>query len=355
MKSTIVKQFGPGKDNPRNSEGAFLRLDNGDILYAYSHYCGESCHDHAACNIWMTRSSDEGDTWSEPKEIVNASFYGVKNIMSVSAMRLLDGRYCFYFLSKEADMATKIRRAVSVDGENFTPEVCDCTYPNAYYVTNNDRFVRLKSGQVVAPSAYYTLKAIRRYEIERPRARTTAMLSDDDGKTWYRADFMLDTHSKSGGNRGLQEPGIIERENDIYLYMRTGYGCQYQSISTTGMNGFETFEPSDFTAPGSPMLIKEFDGVMYAIYNPIPRYNGIFEYEGTWGRTPMVIRKSTDGGNTWGPLNVLASEKERGYSYPAMIKTNDGHLLVGMCMGNASDGNNLCRLGIFKVDISTIE
>ena len=28
----------PGPDNPRNSEGAFLTLPEGEILYAYSRY-----------------------------------------------------------------------------------------------------------------------------------------------------------------------------------------------------------------------------------------------------------------------------------------------------------------------------
>jgi hypothetical protein len=103
------------------------------------------------------------------------------------------------------------------------------------------------------------------------------------------------------------------------------------------------------------MQIKEFDGVMYAIYNPIPRYNGIFEDEGTWGRTPMVIRKSTDGGKTWGTLNILADDITRGYGYPAVFKTDDNCLLIGTCMGDAKDGNTLCRLGIFKVEIDSIE
>lgn len=30
----------PGPDNPRNSEGAFLTLENGEILYGYSRYKG---------------------------------------------------------------------------------------------------------------------------------------------------------------------------------------------------------------------------------------------------------------------------------------------------------------------------
>ncbi len=354
MNITLTRQFAPGDNNPRNSEGAFIRK-NGDILFAYSRYRGESCHDHATCDIWLTRSSDEGNTWSEPVEIATAGFFGTNNIMSVSAVEQRDGSIGFYYLIKENDMSTTLGRSVSCDGISFVTERCVCNVPTAYYVINNDRIVRLKNGQLVAPAAFYTLEAIRNYDVKKPSAKVTAFLSDDDGKTWYTANFVLGVEYTAGGGRGLQEPGIIEREKDLMIFMRTGLGCQYVSYSTEGINGFKTVEPSDFTSPNSPMQIKEFDGIMYAVYNPVPRYNGIFEHEGTWGRTPMVIRKSTDGGKTWGTLNVLADDITRGYGYPAVFKTDDNCMLIGTCMGDARDGNTLCRLGIFKVGIDSIE
>ncbi len=355
MNIALTHQFAPGSDNPRNSEGAFIRDKNGDILFAYSRYHGQSNHDHATCDIWLARSSDEGNSWSEPTELAKAEFFGVDNIMSVSAVEHNDGSIGFYYLIKENDMSTTLGRSVSYDGINFVTERCECHVPVGYYVINNDRIVRLKNGQLVAPAAFYTLEGIKNYEIKKPNAKVTAFLSDDDGKTWYDADFMLGIEYKAGGGRGLQEPGIIERENDLMIFMRTGLSCQYVSYSTTGINGFKEAQPSDFTSPNSPMQIKEIDKVMYAIYNPVPRYNGIFEHEGTWGRTPMVIRKSTDGGENWGEINVLADEITRGYCYPALFKTDDGHLLIGTCMGDAADGNTLCRLGIFKVEIDSIK
>ena len=50
MKTRIVHQIPPSENNPRNSEGAFIRAKNGDILFAYSRYKGDSVHDHAACD-----------------------------------------------------------------------------------------------------------------------------------------------------------------------------------------------------------------------------------------------------------------------------------------------------------------
>ena len=48
MNVRLLHQIPPAPDNPRNSEGAFLRGKQGEILFAYSRYHGESCHDHAA-------------------------------------------------------------------------------------------------------------------------------------------------------------------------------------------------------------------------------------------------------------------------------------------------------------------
>ncbi len=353
MNKRLVYQRGPGEDNPRNSECDFARLANGDILMAYSRYHGTSSKDHAPCDIWYCRSTDEGETWSEPREMANAAFFGVNNIMSVSAVEQLDGSIGFYYLIKEADMSTTLGRSVTRDGEQFVTERCGFDCPPMYYTVNNDRIVRLKNGQLAAPTSVFDMQEAT--SSKGKNGKVTVLLSDDDGKTWYPADFMLGVDYTASERRGLQEPGIIELADKLWLFIRTGFGCQYQSISTEGIHGFKTVEPTDFTSPRSPMQVKEFDGVLYAAYNPIPKYNGRIEAKGTAGRNPMVLRKSLDGGKTWGPLNILGDEPERGYSYPALFQTRDGHLMIGLCMGSGADGNNLCRLGIYKVKIDSIE
>ena len=108
----------PSADNPRNSEGDFIRLDDGRIMYAYSCYHGKSHLDHSPCDIAAIYSADEGETWSEPRIIARAADYGVDNIMSVSALRLLDGKIAVYYLCKEEDGHTSLARAISEDGEH---------------------------------------------------------------------------------------------------------------------------------------------------------------------------------------------------------------------------------------------
>ena len=354
MNVRLIHQFPPSPGNPRNSEGAFLRGKSGEILFAYSRYRGDSFHDHAACDIALTVSRDEGKTWSESRIIARAADFGTQNIMSVSAVEQRDGRLAFYFLIKENDFTTTLGRAISADGENFTVERCAARFPAAYYVVNNDRIVRLSDGRLVAPASYIT--ALENRTEAHCEMIATALVSDDDGASFYKADFDFTTTDPVNARYGHQEPGMLERpDGSVYLWMRTGYGCQYESVSDAGLNGFFRPRPSEFTSPASPMQIKAAGETVYAVYNPIPRYNGRQLIPGSWGRTPIVLRKSTDGGYTYGKLNVIEDDPARGYCYPAIFGTNDGRLLIAYCRGNEADGNTLCRLGIAEIDADTIE
>lgn len=358
MKVNLVCQFPPAEGNPRNSEGAFIRSKDGSILFAYSRYYGTSNHDHATCDIALVRSTDEGKTWSEPEIIARAADFGVDNIMSVSAMTQKNGDIAFYFLIKECDFSSTIGRTVSADGVNFVSERCEADFPSAYYVVNNDRLVRLSDGRLVAPASRLT-KEQNRTEYQTVGAHfvsyTTCLISDDDGKSFYAADFEFATDDPVNANVGLQEPGLMQRDDGtLYLWMRTNYGCQYESESAGDINCFSKPRPSCFTSPVSPMQMKKIDGTVYAVYNPIPNYNGRIREPGTSGRTPFVIRKSTDGGHNFGELNVIEDDVTRGYCYPALFKTKDDCMLIAYCRGDLKDGNTLCRLGINRVELSEI-
>ena len=184
---------------------------------------------------------------------------------------------------------------------------------------------------------------------------TTLLVSEDDGKRFFKADFDFTTTDPQNARYGLQEPGVLAREDgSLYLWMRTNYGCQYESGSPGELNGFSTPRPGPFTSPPSPMQIKTVNGVTYAVYNPIPRYNGREYLPETGGRTPLVIRKSMDGGRNFGQLNIIEDDPNRGYCYPAILGTRDGYLLLAYCRGSAEDGNMLCRLGIARIEIASV-
>src|SRR6187399_2326094 len=79
----------PGPGNPRNSEGAFVTLKDGRILFVYTHFTGGRL-DHAAAHLVSRVSTDGGLTWSDKDELVLPN-EGTLNVMSVTMLRLADG------------------------------------------------------------------------------------------------------------------------------------------------------------------------------------------------------------------------------------------------------------------------
>ena len=91
MESDIKLQLFSSPGNPRNSEGSFVKLGDGTILFAYSRFSGDSWHDHDGADIALIRSVDGGESWSEPEIFVKHDSE-CKNLMSVSFLRLRSGR-----------------------------------------------------------------------------------------------------------------------------------------------------------------------------------------------------------------------------------------------------------------------
>ena len=96
----IIKDLPPTLGNARNSEGSFIRLKSGRIVFAYSYFKGDSAHDNACCNIAMIYSDDDGLSFSEPKIVLTAKECGADNIMSVSLLEMLDGSVGVFYVSK---------------------------------------------------------------------------------------------------------------------------------------------------------------------------------------------------------------------------------------------------------------
>ena len=351
MLGRIVCDLGRSENNPRNSEGAFIRAKSGDILFAYSKYTGESANDHAPCDIALLRSSDEGESWRFDKIIARAKDFGTENLMSVSSLTHLDSSISFYFLVKEADGTSTYGVVTSPDGDNFyaaDAKRCGFLARSAYYVINNDRILRTSDGNLLLPAARYD-------EIREPlpAAVATILISEDDGKSFRETSVELRSEHTINALYGLQEPGITEADEGLYFWFRTNYGCQYFSVSKGTSLDFTEPLPSPFTSPRSPMQIKKIDGEYFAIYNPIPSYNGRESL--CAGRTPIVIRRSLDNKN-YGEINVIEDDDTRGYCYPAIFKTADDSLLISYCRGDKAVSESiLSRTGINKISLSDIK
>ncbi len=359
----IVKEFPPSDENPRSSEGDFIKLKDGRIAFAYSRFrAGFS--DGSTCDLAVSFSSDNGETWSKERVFLTPDQCNGFNLMSVSLLPMNDGSIGVFYLKKYIGMQCKLFFRKTVDFETFSQETCCFDYPG-YYTVNNQRLIRRKNGSIVIVAGYTDTSNIKmteafshhQYEgFPWPAGRVAVFVSDDDGISWNRT-AVIDPPWKEmckGSDAGLQEPGVIELDNgSLYLYFRNNTGRQLQSISNDGGYTWTPIEPSRFTSPPSPMnTLRLSNGNILIGYNPIPHFFGRpIGFNGNWtgARSPYVLEIADGNMERIKNPRAIESDERSGFCYCALHELDDA-ILLGYCAGGEHDkGGCLTRLRIRKI------
>lgn len=353
----IVCELPRGTDNPRNSEGDFALLQNGDILFAYSRYRGTDHEDDAPCDIAGMISHDGGLSFEPlPRLLVRAADHGVQNLMSVSFCRMPGGELCLFYLCKHSpESAYYTRRATDKD-ETVFGEAVTVIPPKKgiYYVVNNSRVCVTDGGRLLVPAAMHRIT--RRADGTRSACyyAKSALFTSDDGTSWRQTPHVFSLPQRGYSETGLQEPGVVELpDGRLYAYFRTDRAFQYESVSADGGERWSAAIQSRFTSPESPMLIRRnpFSGLYYAFWNPIPEYNGRIAPDAPWidaGRTPFVMAVS-ENGTDFSAYTVLENDPTHGYCYPAVSFLDAKTFLLSYCCGGPDDGNCLTRTRIVRI------
>lgn len=354
----IVKELPPSAGNKRNSEGSFVKLKNGRIVFAYSRFSG--IEDGASCDIAIVWSDDGGETFSDEKVVISCKECNADNIMSVSLLPMKDESVGVFYLKKFGDLQCRLYMRRTVDFESFSAET-ECLPEDGYFVVNNDRVRRLKNGKLIYPAAFTPTErdsaspAAPGYENVRfYPAKTRFYISDDDGRTWKRTGECEMPYEIF--TTGLQEPGMEELDDGrLYAYFRNDSGRQFEAYSADEGLSWTVPAPSVFTSPISPMSTKRLsDGRIAIVYNPAPLYYGRSqEPYGTWtgGRNPFVITFANGNMKNLSDIIEFENDDHRGFCYCAIFETENA-LLLGYCAGGEEDGNTLCRLRIRKIEKS---
>lgn len=330
--------FIPTSDNnPRNGEGSFIRLNDGAIMFAYTEFIGDDWEDDANAHMVALTSYDDGETWCN-KRVLFEKPSGSLNIMSLSLIRMNNGDIGAFYIIKNSDGTDKIILTRSAD-EGITwsePVNCfDCLEIQDYYVINNDRVLKTKNGRIILPIARHTVLTEHK---EFMPGVICFVISDDDGKTWYKTDSEFKCPFPDNID-GYEEPGLYELpDGKLWCYIRTGIGFQFEMFSDDGGINWSTPEPNMFFSSAcSPMLVKDCGKFTVAVFNPVSEHLLREDCE-PWGRTPFVIAVSTDKGKSFKKENVffLEDDRKNGYCYPAIIDGN-GYFLVAYYHSNNSE------------------
>lgn len=336
----------PSEQNPRNSEGAFLPLTDGRLMFIYTHFTG-GAGDHAAAHLAARFSSDGGQTWTEQDMMILPNEAGC-NVMSVSLVRLPDQRIGLFYLRKNSLQDCRpFLRYSSDEGATWSDPVT--IIPDSevgYYVLNNDRVVQLDSGRLIAPVACHNRADWERYS---ENAEISCYLSDDSGKTWRRSQWAFHEPTLDAQPITLQEPGVVELAPDqLLMFIRTGSNCQFLSNSTDGGETWTTPRVSSIRSPRSPASIKRIPstGELLLIWNNNTQTTG----PRPTLRTPLSLATSGDNGQTWSEPLDLETDPHGWYCYTA-IHFEPDHVVLGYCAGD-SRGDGLATTKLVTVPLA---
>ena len=324
----IALELTPTPENPRNSEGDFVWLNDGTLLFAWSRFYQAGKHengswDNGGADIACRRSTDGGRTWGEKDEILVRNT--AMNLMSVSFLRLADGRIALFYIEKESPAVYKAMMRTSSDEAKTWSDAVEVTacLPPGMYVLNNARVIQLGSGRLLVPVAWHLPKPEGGHTAE---ARLACLRSDDAGATWT-AGAWADVHDGEGRRVVSQEPGVVElKDGRVMMWTRTDARAQYAGYSSDGGVTWSAFGPTELAGPRSPATIERLKtGELIAVWND---HRGHDERGGI--RAPLSIALSRDDGRTWSPSVSLEENLTDFLCYTAFIESGDD-LLFAYC------------------------
>jgi Neuraminidase (sialidase) len=340
----VVLRLDPGPGNPRNSEGDFIALKGGRIMFVYTHYTGSSGSDHGSAYLAARYSENNGKTWTRKSEKIIEQ-EGKLNIMSVSLLRLQNGEIALFYLKKNSmtDCIPTIRISNDETKTWSDPRPC-ITDREGYFVLNNNRVIQLQNGRLVFAVALHQSPGDQNFS---RIGRLWSYYSDDNGRSWNSGQEVQNPEGIV-----TQEPGLVELKNgDILMFIRSDAGVQCISCSKDKGERWSPVQHSNIKSPLSPASIARIPstGDLLLVWN-----NNDGEDPAIKGqRTPFSVAVSEDEGKTWEKIKNIETDPDGWYCYTAIHFTRKG-VLLGHCAGNRKEGTGLGVTHITKLKLGWI-
>lgn len=323
MKNNVVLKLDPSASNPRNSEGSFVTLKDGKILFVYSHYTSGNGGDHDPAHLASRISADGGKTWTQQDARVLDNEGGM-NVMSVSLLRLKNGEIALFYLRKNTvqDCIPYVR--FSKDEAKTWSEPVKCiTDKEGYFVLNNDRVIQLKSGRLLMAVALHKNTKTQ----FSGKGHLYSYYSDDNGRTWRSS-----SEAEAPSEIVTQEPGVVELKNgDVMMFIRATSGKQFVSYSKDKGATWSYAKPYNLKSPLSPASIERIPstGDLFAIWNNNDGSDPKIKDK----RTPLTVAISKDDGKTWQKVKNIEIDPDGWYCYMG-IHFNKKNVLLSYCAGS---------------------
>jgi hypothetical protein len=201
--------------------------------------------------------------------------------------------------------------------------------------------IELKSGRILLPFESWVFG--RSYEnpgvglnqyLYTGQFISTAVYSDDSGKTWVRSND-IEAPVPDVGTIGANEPAAIElKDGRIWLLTRTQMGRFYETYSEDGGAHWSVARPSSIISSDSPPGFARLkDGRIVLVWNECLRFPYAYG-----GRQVLHAAISEDEGKTWRGYREIYRDRHRGdpptkdadygTAYPYVMTTKTGNVFV---------------------------
>jgi predicted neuraminidase len=291
-------------------EPILRRMPDGSLLCI--HYAGGPTEPHDENVALVTRSGDDGLTWSRPEILFDHPVRGVW----VPELFTDAGDPCAFVHTMEAsnhycDLHTY--RSWSRDGGK--------TWSEPASLPGGAAHVSVRQGIVLRDGAW--LFPVYWQEVERGFAWTRGGgKSSGLDRVWrFRCGVLRSTDSGASfslhgyirhPDLSLWEPNVAELDDgSLVMLMRiTGSesGAIWRSDSTDGGRSWSAPHPTDIPNPSTKLTVLTYHGAVILLNNPNPVVGE---------RKPLALWVSRDGGATWPVRLVLADHPTgRGVYYP---------------------------------------
>lgn len=290
-------------------------LSNGNILAAWFAGSVEGADDVA---IWG--SCRNNGAWSTPKKL--ADDIGQPNWNPV--LCTLDNAtvMLFYKVGRNiSEWYTKL--IISEDNGNTWSEPIELVNGDKSGGRGpvRNKVIKLLNGNILAPTS--TEKGIWKCMVDiydhksKTWAKSTEIQIENlDYENIQSIKSNIAVSEQSFKGKGIIQPTLWESEpNVVHMMMRSTEGNIYRSDSYDGGRTWSDAYATTLPNNNSGIDVAKLqDGTLVLVYNPV----GI-----NWGvRTPIIASVSRDNGITWGEDFTL-DEGEGEYSYPAIITNNN--------------------------------
>lgn len=208
--------------NKRNDQSSTVRLDDGRLVVAYSHF-GPGSEDLDESAVFCQFSNDNGLTWGTPQELIEPIMLGS---YIPSLYKKTNGNILVVFFVREAstpvflsslrqieyspDMSTIVTPEVTIlAATGYNPIGSDRLF---YHSTSNRLLMpypRLVSGLGASTNSVYESKFL---------------VSSNEGETWTDSGLTINGFLNLDGFGGSMEPGFFQNKDKITLYSRNVVG-----------------------------------------------------------------------------------------------------------------------------------